>query len=685
LVVDSGRRRGFPHHRPGRLAAQRLQPAAAPPRRLKALAEDRDYVERVAALAAEIDADLERPPHPAVPADRPIAYFCSEYGVHCSLPLYGGGLGVLAGDTLKAASDLGLAMVGVGLLYRQGYCHQRIDLDGWQHEYWTDTDFERLPAVRVTDEEGQPLHVEVLIRRRKVRFQIWRIQVGRVPLFLLDADREDNTPLDRWITAQLYVGDRHTRLAQYAALGIGGTRALQALGIRPSVIHLNEGHAALSSFERLRQRLVAGMSFEEALAAVREETIFTTHTPVPAGNEGYSPQEIEPVLGDFIDSLGISRSAFYDLGRVAPGNEQEPSSITPLALRTSRAANGVSRRHGEVARAMWQPLWPKRCVDQVPITHVTNGVHTLTWMANPMQELLDRHLGPEWRQRPSDPALWKQIEAIPDAELWEVRCRLRRALIDYVREESMLNRLRRGEREEHVEAAAQTFDPAALTIGFARRLATYKRFYLLTHLPQRAAHLLGASSRPIQLVLAGKAHPKDDEAKRSFQALFTLKRLPEVSRRVVFLEDYDLHMAPRIVAGVDLWLNLPRPPLEASGTSGMKVVLNGGLHLSVLDGWWAEAYDGENGWAIASPEVDPPSQDDHDAHAMLDLLEQEVIPLFYDRDEDGIPHRWLRRVKASMKSLIPRFTAERMLRDYITRLYARVSGPAAPKHKAPGA
>ncbi len=652
---------------------------AAPPRRLKALASDREYVARVTSLAEQIEADLARPPHPAVTPDRPIAYFCSEYGIHCYLPLYGGGLGVLAGDALKAASDLGLAMVGIGLLYRQGYFHQRIDANGWQYEYWIDTDFDRLPAVRVTNDAGQPVQVEVIIRSRTVRFHIWRIEVGRVPLFLLDADHEDNAPLDRWITAQLYVGDRHTRLAQYAALGIGGTRALQVLGIRPSVIHLNEGHAALSSFERLQQRLAAGMGFDDALAAVREETIFTTHTPVPAGNEGYSPEEIEPVLGDFIESLGIPRSVFYDLGRVVPGSEREPSSITPLALRTSRAANGVSRRHGEVARAMWQPLWPGRPVEQVPITHVTNGVHALSWMANPMQELLDRHLGPEWRQRLSDPAMWKQLDAVPDAELWEVRCALRRALVEYVREESMFDRLRRGEPAEYVEAAAQTFDPAALTIGFARRLATYKRFYLLTRLPERAAHLLGASGRPIQFILAGKAHPKDNEAKQSFQTLFGLKRLPEVSRRVVFLEDYDLHMAHRIVAGVALWLNLTRPPLEASGTSGMKAVLNGGLHLSVLDGWWAEAYDGENGWAIASPEVDPPAQDDHDARAMLDLLEQEVIPLFYERDEDGIPRRWLRRVKAAMKSLIPRFTAERMLRDYIAGLYTRAPEPAAPR------
>ncbi len=648
---------------------------AAPPRRLQELARDAGFVEQVEHFAARVDADLQRPDADfGVASAHPIAYFCSEFGVHCSLPLYGGGLGVLAGDMLKAASDLALPMIGVGLLYREGYFHQRLDTQGWQHEYWTPTDFARLPAVLVTGPDQEPLTVEVTIRDRRVRVQIWRVDAGRTRLYLLDTDREDNHVIDRWITSRLYIGDRCTRLAQYAVLGIGGVRALAAMGIQPSLVHLNEGHAAFGSFERLRRSLAAGRPFGEALAAVRRETVFTTHTPVAAGNEGYSRDELEPVLGDFIDQLGVPRTTFYDLGRLSPGNESEPASITPLALRTSRASNGVSRRHGEVARSMWQPLWPDRSVEGVPIGHVTNGVHVSTWMAGPMQELLDRHLGEEWRRSAPDASLWERVAAIPDDELWAVRCALRERLVDYVREQSVRDRLSRGEPSDYVEAAARVFDPAVLTVGFARRVVAYKRLYLLARLPDNGLlHLLADRPTPLQVVLAGKAHPQDQEAKEALRGRFELKHAPLVSSRVVFLEDYDLHMAPRIVAGVDVWLNLPRPPLEASGTSGMKVAMNGGLNLSVLDGWWAEAYDGENGWAIATPDADPHTQDEHDARALFELLEHQVLPLFYTRDADGIPRGWLQRVKAAMRSLIPRFTAERMLREYVTTMY--VNGP----------
>lgn len=644
---------------------------SVPPQRLRELAERPEFVQRVVDLARSIAVDPARPPvTTAIPADRPVAYLCSEFAVHCSLPLYGGGLGVLAGDVLKAASDLGLPMVGVGLLYRQGYFHQRMDQAGWQHEYWTNTDFELLPAVRVTGPDRQPLTIEIVLRARPVRVQVWRVDVGRVPLYLLDTDRDDNHPIDRWITARLYVGDRHTRLAQYAVLGIGGARALDALGVRPSLVHMNEGHAALSSFERVRQLLVHGHSVDDAFARVRSETVFTTHTPVSAGNEGYQEAEIEPVLKEFIDGLGIPRATFYDLGRMTPGDRAEPANITPLALRTSRTANAVSRRHGEVARRMWQPLWPDRQPDAVPIRHVTNGVHTTTWMAPPMQALLDRHLGPDWRRREADPAVWRRIDDIPDHELWRVRGEQCEALIQYARERSVRDRLGRPEPPEYVEAAFRAFDPKVLTIGFARRMATYKRFYLLTRFPERSLHLIANTTTPVQFIVAGKAHPQDQEAKQALHDFTQLKRAPGVGERVVFLEDYDLHSAPRIVAGVDLWLNLPRPPLEASGTSGMKVTLNGGLNLSVRDGWWDEAYNGEIGWAIDSPETDPQAQDDHDAMALQELLEQEVIPLFYDRDADGLPRRWLQKIKRAMRTLIPRFTAERMLRDYVDTVYA---------------
>jgi starch phosphorylase len=488
------------------------------------------------------------------------------------------------------------------------------------------------------------------------------LQVGRIPLFLLDTDLDDNHPIDRWITDRLYVGDRHTRLAQYGVLGIGGMRALGAMGVRPGLVHLNEGHGALSVLERLRARLGAGEPTDAALAAVRTETIFTTHTPVAAGNEWYDPSEIDPVLGEYADELGSARPLAFDLGRYHPGDNHEPVNITVLALRTSRAANGVSRRHGEVARAMWQPL-------DVPIGHVTNGVHTLSMMAVPMQALLDRHLPGDWRTRIDDPRLWDAVAAIPDEELWAVRQALRRTLVEDARQRSVAQRLSRGEAPEYVDAAARVFDPGVLTIGFARRVAMYKRLNLLIRDPERGLRLLGAPDRPIQLVVAGKAHPRDDGAKAVLRRVLEMRRAPYVGSRIVFLEDYDLHVAPRLVAGVDLWLNVPRPPLEASGTSGMKVVLNGGLNLSVLDGWWLEADPTETGWAIQTPDGDAEVQDDHDARVLFDLVEHEVIPAFYDRDADGLPRRWLARMKTSMQRLIPRFSTERMLREY-ARLYA---------------
>ena len=658
----------------------------APPRRLQELARQPEFVGRVRSVAEALLAELAREPlGGALRSERPVAYFCSEFGIHCSLPIYGGGLGVLAGDFLKAASDLRVPMVGVGLAYRQGYFHQRLDPLGWQHEYWVDCNFERLPAVRVTGADGGTLTVPVRIRGREVRIQVWRIDIGRVPLFLLDTDREDNDTIDRWITSRLYVGDRHTRLAQYAVLGVGGVRALRALGITPALVHLNEGHAALGGLERLRELVAAGLSAGDALERVRHGTVFTTHTPVAAGNEGYPENEVEPVLGEFIERSGIARHYVYDLGRVGPGNADEPVAITPLALRTSRASNAVSRRHGEVARAMWQPLWPERATDAVPIGHVTNGVHTTTWMATPMQQLLDRHLGPDWRSRMADPSLWEGLAAIPSRELWDIRCTLRHALVEYVREHSVRDRLARGEPHEYVEQAARVFDPQVLTIGFARRVATYKRLSLLTRFPERNLRLLADGDMPLQLVIAGKAHPQDMEAKNTLNSIFQMKSAANVGRRVVFLEDYDLHMAPRIVSGVDVWLNLPRPPLEASGTSGMKVALNGGFNLSVLDGWWAEAFDGENGWGFASPDGDPHEQDDHDAARVLDLIEGEVLPLFYDRSADGIPERWVQKVKHAMRTLIPAFTAERMLREYVETMYIPGSIEADATAPAPGA
>jgi starch phosphorylase len=644
---------------------------AVPPHRLRELAADRAYLDRLSAIASRLEADLRRP---AASSAGPIAYVCAEFGAHCSLALYGGGLGVLAGDVLKTASDLALPLVGIGLLYREGYFHQRLDAEGWQREYWVPTAFERLPAVVVADREEKPLRVSVPLSGRSVAIRIWRIDIGRVPLYLLDTDLPENHPIDRWITTRLYVGDRHARLAQYAVLGAGGARALRAMGIEPALYHLNEGHGALGVFERLAERMRDGSELDAALAQVRARTVFTTHTPVAAGNEAYTRAEVEPLLTGLRHELQLPAKLFYGLGSLDPSRPDEAIAVTALALRASRAANGVSRRHGEVARAMWKGLWPGSAASEVPIGHVTNGVHVATWMADAMQALLDRRLGEAWRSHLSDPVFWERLSEIPDGELWEVRGVLRARLVAHARERSISDRLQRGESPDYVEAAARVFDPDHLTIGFARRVATYKRLHLLTRRLDRALRLLADEARPIQLVVAGKAHPADGEAKETLRALLAARHVRNVGHRVVFLEDYDLHQAPLVVAGVDLWLNLPRPPLEASGTSGMKVALNGGLNLSVLDGWWAEAYDGECGWAIASPDADPDTQDDRDADALFDLVEREVIPLFYDRGDDGIPRRWLSRVRTAMTRLVPRFGSERMLRDYVEQLYSGATG-----------
>lgn len=603
------------------------------------------------------------------PATRPVAFLCAEYGVHRSLPIYSGGLGVLAGDILKEASDLDVPMVAVGLFYRSGYFHQRLDPDGWQHESWEETDPQLLPAALVTDAQRHPLTVSLPIFDRLVTFQIWRIDIGRVPLFLLDADRPDNHPIDRWITARLYEGNRTIRLAQYLALGAGGMRALRAMGIDPGTVHLNEGHAALASLELIAEERRAGAGFDEAVARARERIVFTTHTPVPAGNEAYGAQELLPVVGRFFTELGLDAEAVTALGRVHPEDKAEPLGLTPLALRASRAANGVSVRHGDVARTMWRRMYPGRAPEAVPITAITNGVHLPSWMSSPFQQLLDRYLPSGWRSRPTDPQVWQVIDAIPDEELWAAREEARGQLIDLARERSEHDRLRRGEPLDYVDAAARSLSRGQLTIGFARRLATYKRLHLLSLDPERSLRVLSGTP-PLQFLFAGKAHPMDEGGKRVLQILFGLKRAPGVAERVVFLEDYDLEIARALVSGCDVWVNLPRPPLEASGTSGMKAALNGSLNLSVLDGWWAEAYDGTNGWAIdGEPDADEGAKDRRDATQLFDLLEKEVMRDFYTRDAGGIPRAWVARIKASLRTLAPRFCATRMVQEYAGRVY----------------
>jgi starch phosphorylase len=644
--------------------------SSVPRSTLARAATDAELPGRVAEVVAAIDADLARP-DAAGPwtGTGPIAFLCAEYGIHASLPVYSGGLGVLAGDIVKEASDLALPFVAVGLLYKTGYFHQRIDTGGMQHEYWVDTDPVDLACVPVTDEStGARLTVEVPVGDEDVTVQIWRVDAGRVPLYLLDTDRPDNSTVGRWITSRLYEGNRAIRLAQYAVLGVGGVRALAAMGVDPAVLHLNEGHPALAAFELLRAARSAGASWDEAWAAARDRLVFTTHTPVPAGNETYGRDEILAVLGRFAESTGdVER--FLAVGHLDPDDAGQPSGMTVVGLRASRSANAVSRRHGEVARAMWQPLFPGRGTDEVPITHVTNGVHVPTWLGAPMRALLDRHLGAGWLARADQPDTWSPVAAIGDDELWAARCEARARFVAHARERATRDRLRRGEDAAYVEAVGRGLDPERLTIGFARRLATYKRLYLLSLRPERALGLL-AGDRPIQFVFAGKAHPLDEGAKLILRDLFQLKGAPEVAERVAFLEDYDLSFAAELVSGCDVWVNVPRPPEEASGTSGMKAALNGALNLSVLDGWWAEAYDGTNGWAIdGEVDADPAAQDQRHADALFDVLEHQVAPLFHERDDTGVPTGWLAMVRASLRTIGPMFSATRMVREYASRIY----------------
>ncbi|HEY3775951.1 MAG TPA: alpha-glucan family phosphorylase [Solirubrobacteraceae bacterium] len=658
-----------------------------PGRRLAVLAQDETLLQRAHELEAAMRAELDRPVEPRwTPPQAPIAFLCAEYGVHVSLPVYSGGLGALAGDLLKEASDRGLPLVAVGLMYRKGYFRQRIDASGWQHEYWVETDPERLPAALVTAADGSPLTVTVPIGAGIVTARIWRVDVGRVPLYLLDSDCPENDPLQRWITGRLYDGDPQTRLAQYALLGVGGIRALRAMGHEPAIIHLNEGHAALAPLELGRAvEGAAPASLDQLVERARARTVFTTHTPVPAGNDTYGRGEIEEALGSFAAEIGATPGELLALGHNAPRGDHDPThpdegapfGVTQAALRLSRGAGAVSRRHGEVAREMWRdPMWPGRDVAEVPIGHVTNGVHVPTWLGEPMRELFDAHLGAYWLQRQDDPGVWIPIGSIPDGDLWGARGRQRAELVEFIRARSVSDRLGRGDLRGYVDAAARTFDPAALTIGFARRVATYKRLDLLTRDPDWTLALLDGE-HPVQVVLAGKAHPRDEEAKRALQSLFGMKAARVIGERVVFLDDYDLSSAARLVRGCDVWLNVPRPPLEASGTSGMKSVFNGGLQLSVLDGWWAEAYapageDGgaANGWAIPG-EVDSDhyAQDERHAAALHHLLEREVVPSFYERDESGLPVRWLQMVRASLRTLGPMFSATRMLGEYVSGPY----------------
>jgi glycogen phosphorylase len=625
---------------------------------------------RIDALVAEVTEDLSRPPRLRPGVDGPVAFFCAEFGFHSSLPIYSGGLGVLAGDILKEASDQALPMIGIGLFYRRGYFSQRLDLHGRQQEYWPTADPKRLPMARVSAPDGTPLLLSVEVAGQTIVFQVWRVDVGRVPLLLLDTELPENDSVARWTTGRLYEGNRAVRLAQYGLLGVGGARVLDALGIEPAAIHLNEGHPALAPLELATQRVERGASIEEALESVRARTVFTTHTPVAAGNETYPAEEFLGAFGDLAYRLGIDDEEFLGLCRVNSDDGGEPPGMTPLAIRMSHRRNGVSRLHGEVSRRMWQAMFPGSEPANVPITHVTNGAHLKTFIGDPMRELLTRHLGMAWLERSADPGLWEAVREIPNEELWSARCEARAGLVRYVRERSQVERLQRGEQIDYVRAIETGLDEGGLTLGFARRFATYKRVHLLTHDPERARRILSGEPA-VQLLVSGKAHPNDNDGKDALQRLYGFKRgEAAIADRVVIVEDYDLDVASHLVAGCDVWVNLPRRPMEASGTSGMKATFNGALQLSVLDGWWAEGYDGENGWAIPGEEdSDPGVVDNHDAQLFYDLLEHEVIPLFFDRDENGVPQRWCDRIKHAMVTCGPRFNATRMIDEYVEKIY----------------
>jgi starch phosphorylase len=654
-----------------------------PPRRLADLAVAPSFLQCAAEVQHRLRAYLSRPSSPVAErlreryGGRPVAYFSAEFGVHESLPVYAGGLGILAGDHLKSSSDLGLPLVGVGLRYQQGYFHQGLDRTGWQTESYRDTDFGSLAAGLILKEDGTPLTVDVPFHGRRVSLQMWGARVGRAPLLLLDSNRDDNDPMDRWITGHLYGGSRDTRLAQEMVLGIGGVRALRALGYDPAVFHMNEGHAAFLGLELIRERLDQGESWDEALHSVREQTVFTTHTPVPAGHDVFEGDRMNHVMADYFSQFREGASAaprekLLELGRRYPEEMREPFNMTHLAMHASRSINGVSQLHGEVSRRMFQWLWPDKSQDETPIGHVTNGVHAGTWVAPLMRELLDRYLGEDWEQRQTDPRAWDAVDRIPDAELWEVHCRLKRRLVETVRARARAFRQGSGEGADYVRAADDLLDPDALTFGFARRVATYKRLSLLLHDPERALSLLNIPGRPVQFVISGKSHPGDSEAKRLLQSLFRVRFDPRVMRRAAFLVDYEISIARDMVQGVDVWLNLPRRPLEASGTSGMKAALNGVLNCSILDGWWAEGYNERNGWAVGTETeyADPTQQDAEDAESLYAVIERKILPLYYDRDGDGVPRGWVAMMKECFKSLGPVFNTDRMVSEYAERIYA---------------
>ncbi|HXU45646.1 MAG TPA: alpha-glucan family phosphorylase [Thermoanaerobaculia bacterium] len=604
---------------------------------------------------------------------RPVAYFSAEFGLHQSIPVYSGGLGVLAGDHLKSMSDLGVPVVGIGLLYHQGYVHQLIDGEGRQQDHYEPVDSALLPITPVLEEDGRPVRVAVELPGRTVQLRIWRVDVGRSQLLLLDARDDENSEADRSLTDRLYGGDAETRIQQEVLLGVGGYRALRAVGIHPSVLHLNEGHSAFALLERARQIVVGqGLSTEEALREVAASSVFTTHTPVPAGHDRFDTAAIARYLEPLFPELGLSTEELIGLGLDTASQPEPLYCPTVLALRLSRRANGVSALHGRVSRRMWRHLYAGKAEDEVPIGHVTNGIHVRTWIAGEMHDLLARSLGPDWLENVTDRDLWARIEEVPDAELWEVHQVLKGWMIKFIRGRQADRR----RREKLADSDLAPLDAEVLTLGFARRFASYKRADLLLADLERLARLVGDPHRPVQIVFAGKAHPRDQDGKELVRKVSELERDPRFAGRIVMVENYSMHVARQLVHGVDVWLNTPRRPYEACGTSGQKCILNGVLNLSILDGWWAEAYDGANGFAIGTGEQhkDPEIQDARDAESLYEVLERTIVPLYYRRDGEGLPAGWIQRVKRAIHTMAWRFNADRMVRDYVLECYLPAAG-----------
>ena len=612
--------------------------------------------------------------HAGVLRARPVAYFSAEFGLHESIPIYSGGLGILAGDHIKSASDLGIPLVGVGLFYGQGYFRQLLDRNGWQQEEYLETDVNQLPMELAIGRNGQPVLVQIESRTGPIRARVWRLKVGRCDLLLLDSNVTGNAPEDRDLMSRLYGGDGHVRIRQELLLGVGGFRALKAMGITPGVLHLNEGHSAFAVLEAIRSRMHdEGVAFDEAVRRVSREVVFTTHTSVPAGHDRFHADLIEEHLGPVREALGISHDRLMEFGREHPGNGSEEFCMTVLGLKLSRRANAVSALHGEVSRAMWTGLYPEKSQDEVPISHITNGVHVPTWLAPQMFRLYDRHFGPGWHEHSGDAGIWEGIENVDDGELWETHLSLKAQLLEFVRARAIEQGKRRGDPPDTVR---RVLSLDALTIGFARRFATYKRANLIVADIEKLASMVNDPKRPVQFIFAGKAHPGDEPGKRVLQQIAGLMPRREFADKFVFVEDYDVNVGRHLVQGVDVWLNNPRRPLEASGTSGQKVVLNGGLNLSVLDGWWAEAYDGLNGFAIGAGRTHshPDIHDARDAEDLYRVLRDEVIPLYYGRDQDGLPRGWIKRMKRTIRTLGWRFNADRMVMDYALHCYVPAAG-----------